>query len=149
MCSLPKRRAINDVIDRSDDAAAFVALAKQRVQGRTARSIRALCRGAAEVLSRSAHPGDRAPVEESFELVEETARASSGRCAVRRAGRQDRQGGVLEATDQTTIMGFTDDIVVRVEGNLNRSRIDVRSASRYGVVDLGRMHARCAASWPS
>ena len=45
---------------------------------------------------------------------------------------------MLEATDQTMIMGFTDDVVVRVEGTLNRSRIDIRSASRYGVVDFGQ-----------
>ena len=48
------------------------------------------------------------------------------------AGRPAK-AGTLEATDQTMVMGFTDDIVVRVEGNANRSRIDVRSASRYGV----------------
>jgi hypothetical protein len=40
------------------------------------------------------------------------------------------------------IMGFTDDVIVRVEGNVNRSRIDVRSASRYGLVDFGQNATR-------
>ena len=49
---------------------------------------------------------------------------------------------MLEATDQTMLIGFTDDIVVRVEGSANRSRIDVRSASRYGRFDLGQNATR-------
>ena len=49
---------------------------------------------------------------------------------------------MLEATDQTLIVGFTDDIVIRVEGSATRSRIDVRSASRYGTFDFGQNAAR-------
>jgi uncharacterized protein (DUF1499 family) len=83
------------------------------------------------------------PVEESFELVEDTAARLKWKVTLSDppVGRTAK-AGVLEATDQTMIMGFTDDIVVRVEGNLNRSRIDVRSASRYGVVDLGQNATR-------
>ena len=40
------------------------------------------------------------------------------------------------------MVGFTDDIVIRVEGSVNRSRIDVRSASRHGQHDLGQNAAR-------
>ena len=40
------------------------------------------------------------------------------------------------------VVGFTDDIVIRVEGSVNRSRIDVRSASRYGRHDLGQNATR-------
>ena len=40
------------------------------------------------------------------------------------------------------VVGFTDDIIVRVEGNATRSRIDVRSASRYGQADLGQNATR-------
>lgn len=46
--------------------------------------------------------------------------------------------GLIEALDRTMIVGFYDDVVIRIRGNARRSRIDVRSASRYGRHDLGR-----------
>ena len=48
-------------------------------------------------------------------------------------------GGVgrIEATDRTMMMGFTDDVLVRVTGDDARAFIDVRSVSRYGLHDLG------------
>ncbi|QFT55629.1 DUF1499 domain-containing protein [Microbulbifer sp. THAF38] len=46
--------------------------------------------------------------------------------------------GHLEATDRTLLLGFTDDIVVRVRPEDDGgSRVDVRSSSRVGVSDLG------------
>ncbi len=45
--------------------------------------------------------------------------------------------GVIEAVDRTLIFGFADDIVVRVAPTAGGSRIDLRSASRVGVSDLG------------
>jgi hypothetical protein len=36
------------------------------------------------------------------------------------------------------LLGFYDDVVIRVEGDEERARIDIRSASRYGSHDLGR-----------
>src|SRR3974390_2604520 len=45
--------------------------------------------------------------------------------------------GVIEAVGRTPIMGFRDDIVVRVSATGAGSRIDVRSASRYGLSDFG------------
>ena len=50
---------------------------------------------------------------------------------------QDREQGLIEAVDRTLIFGFTDDIVIRVSANSRGSRIDLRSASRAGVSDLG------------
>lgn len=49
------------------------------------------------------------------------------------------QEGRLEATDRTPLMGFQDDIVVRIRaGNGGRgSVVDVRSASRVGLSDVG------------
>ncbi len=47
-------------------------------------------------------------------------------------------GGVIEAIDRTLVLGFYDDIAVRVTGNEVQSRIDLRSASRYGRIDFGR-----------
>ncbi|MGE0766193.1 MAG: DUF1499 domain-containing protein [Hyphomicrobiaceae bacterium] len=48
------------------------------------------------------------------------------------------QPGYIEAVDRTLILGFYDDIVVRVLGDARETRIDVRSASRYGKHDFGR-----------
>jgi len=45
--------------------------------------------------------------------------------------------GRIEATDRTMIMGFTDDVVIRVKGDDAHTLIDVRSASRYGRHDFG------------
>ncbi|MGD9503046.1 MAG: DUF1499 domain-containing protein, partial [Methyloceanibacter sp.] len=53
--------------------------------------------------------------------------------------------GRIEATDQTLVMGFTDDVVVQVKGDDARTQIDVRSVSRYGMYDLGANAARIRA----
>jgi uncharacterized protein (DUF1499 family) len=50
---------------------------------------------------------------------------------------QDREQGMIEAVDRTLIFGFTDDIVIRITADNRGSRIDLRSASRAGVSDLG------------
>ncbi len=45
--------------------------------------------------------------------------------------------GLVEAVARTPILGFRDDVVVRVRATQEGARIDVRSASRYGRHDLG------------
>lgn len=50
---------------------------------------------------------------------------------------QDRNAGVIEAVDTTAVMGFKDDIVVRMRTNQEGALVDVRSVSRVGVGDLG------------
>ena len=45
--------------------------------------------------------------------------------------------GRIEATDTTPIMGFKDDIVIRVQAMGGKTRVDMRSASRVGESDLG------------
>ena len=45
--------------------------------------------------------------------------------------------GQIEAVARTLIMGFRDDVVVRVTQAGTGARIDVRSASRYGTHDFG------------
>jgi len=46
--------------------------------------------------------------------------------------------GVIEAVDRTTVLGFYDDVVLRVAGTSTEARIDIRSASRFGRHDFGR-----------
>ncbi|MGD0024364.1 MAG: DUF1499 domain-containing protein [Xanthobacteraceae bacterium] len=50
--------------------------------------------------------------------------------------------GIIEAIARTPILGFRDDVVVRVRATSDGVRIDVRSASRYGRNDLGSNAAR-------
>ncbi len=50
--------------------------------------------------------------------------------------------GIIEAVARTPILGFRDDVVVRVRPTADGARIDVRSASRYGRNDLGTNAAR-------
>lgn len=55
--------------------------------------------------------------------------------------RQNR-AGIIEANDRTLIMGFTDDVVIRIVGTDSEARVDIRSASRYGHTDLGANASR-------
>ena len=53
-----------------------------------------------------------------------------------------RRDGVIEAVARTPIMGFRDDVVIRVSPGGQGTRIDMRSASRFGTHDLGANAAR-------
>jgi uncharacterized protein (DUF1499 family) len=83
------------------------------------------------------------PAEEAFELVEEVVHRLRWRVAASTPpSARPARNGTLEATDQTLLAGFTDDIVIRVDGGANRTRIDMRSASRYGRHDFGQNATR-------
>jgi hypothetical protein len=57
-------------------------------------------------------------------------------------GQTPARPGWIEAVDRTPVVGFYDDVIVRVQGDKARARIDVRSASRYGGHDMGRNATR-------
>ena len=48
-----------------------------------------------------------------------------------------RRDGRIEAVARTPVMGFREDVVIRIRGNDEESRVDMRSASRYGDRDVG------------
>jgi uncharacterized protein (DUF1499 family) len=48
-----------------------------------------------------------------------------------------RRDGRIEAVARSPIMGFREDVVIRVRGNGDEARVDMRSASRYGRHDIG------------
>jgi uncharacterized protein (DUF1499 family) len=54
-----------------------------------------------------------------------------------RAPQVGRREALIEAVARTPVLGFREDVVVRVRGSADGARIDVRSASRYGTHDLG------------
>jgi uncharacterized protein (DUF1499 family) len=53
-----------------------------------------------------------------------------------------RRDGVIEAVARSPIMGFRDDVVIRVTPIGQGARIDMRSASRFGDHDLGANASR-------
>ena len=69
------------------------------------------------------------------------------RVVVERAPQAGRRDGQIEAVARTAIMGFRDDVAVRIRAASDGALIDVRSASRYGRHDLGANAARSAACW--
>jgi uncharacterized protein (DUF1499 family) len=60
----------------------------------------------------------------------------------RRAPDEGREEGRIEAVARTPIMGFRDDVVVRVKPFEGGARVDIRSSSRYGSFDFGDNAAR-------
>src|SRR4029078_291227 len=64
------------------------------------------------------------------------------RVVVDRPPQPPRRDGQIEAVARTAIMGFRDDVSLRVRPNEERARIDVRSASRSRRHDFGTNAAR-------
>src|SRR5216684_267420 len=54
-----------------------------------------------------------------------------------RAPQAGRREGRIEAVARTAIMGFRDDVVIRVRAEPDGARVDARSSSRYGSFDFG------------
>lgn len=82
------------------------------------------------------------PAKEAFEIARHVIKLKGWDIVTKQPPLPGRPTGMIEATEHTLIMGFPDDIVVRIRGAGGLSRIDVRSASRYGSHDLGRNASR-------
>lgn len=82
------------------------------------------------------------PAEEVFEAASEAARRLKWRIIAEEAPQEDATSGHIEAEDRTLILGFVDDVIVRVENDSGTTRVDVRSLSRYGRHDFGRNATR-------
>lgn len=59
-----------------------------------------------------------------------------------RAPQPPRNAGRIEAVARTPIMGFREDVSIRVTADGEDSRVDIRSSSRYFESDLGSNAAR-------
>lgn len=140
---------LNDITTDPIDPPRFVTLA--RVRPREANPVNYAGLYAAEQ-QRVAYPGivpilsDVSPqvsYESALELVESRRWLVVDKIPPR-AGTSPRDGRI-EAVARTPVMGFRDDIVIRVRTNEEGSRIDMRSGSRYGTHDLGANAARILA----
>ncbi|GAB1717158.1 MAG: hypothetical protein NTAFB05_22000 [Nitrobacter sp.] len=58
------------------------------------------------------------------------------------APQSPRQNGHIEAVAKTPIMGFREDVAIRIAPNDDGARVDIRSSSRYFEHDLGSNAAR-------
>lgn len=81
--------------------------------------------------------------EETFDLVVDAVRRERMRIVRETPPAEDNgRVGSLEAVDRTLIIGFNDDVAIRVTGDDANAEVDIRSASRYGRHDFGRNVAR-------
>ncbi|MFN3869126.1 MAG: DUF1499 domain-containing protein [Hyphomicrobiaceae bacterium] len=136
---------INDVTTAPDDPPAFEVLAKAR-KGRANGAEYPADRFAD--LQLAAFPDiatleiNRA-VEETYDLVLEALRRE-GLTVVRDSppAPDSALPGAIEAVDRTLVLGFYDDVVVRVASGGEGTLVDIRSASRFGRHDLGRNATR-------
>lgn len=133
---------LNDVTTDTADPPRFVALASRRGKGTNSADYP----GEPFAKLQAIAYADLEPIDlprsttEAFELSADTLRNKLGMSIVREQAPDPGSGrpGFIEAVDQTLIVGFYDDVAVRVVGDASRARIDVRSASRYGRHDLGQ-----------
>ena len=120
----------------------FIALASQRPQGRVDYP-----GAAAAELQRKAYP-NLAPLQEDIDP--QTAYRTALGIALKRKWQlidahppgTPRRAGIIELVARTPIMGFRDDVVIRLVPSEGGTRIDMRSASRYGTHDFGANAAR-------
>jgi uncharacterized protein (DUF1499 family) len=73
------------------------------------------------------------PPKEAFQRALAAAQAMPRWTIVR----SDPAAGIIEGSERTLFMGFTDDFVIRVSPEGSGSRIDMRSESRQGRSDFG------------
>jgi len=131
--------AINDVTTDPLDPPRFEAIA--RLRSRESNPITYAGLRAAE-LQRAAYP-DIEPLllnvtpQEAYNSALAVITRRKWRIVDVRPPQPGRRDGLIEAVARTPIMGFRDDVVIRIRPAQEGARVDVRSASRYGRGDLG------------
>lgn len=133
--------AIYDVTTDFANPPRFVALAAQRPKDRIAYP------ASAAPLQRAAYPDIvplqlTLPLRSSYDVVVGVLNKRKWTFIESVPPAANRREAVIETTARTPLMGFRDDIVIRVTAMTGGSRIDLRSASRFGTHDLGANAAR-------
>jgi uncharacterized protein (DUF1499 family) len=77
------------------------------------------------------------PTEDAYSAVREAVKNLNWSIVAENPPANGRTG-TIEATDRSSIFGFTDDVAIRVSGQGRSARVDVRSSARHGDHDLGR-----------
>jgi uncharacterized protein (DUF1499 family) len=135
---------VNDIATDPADPPRFEAIIRLRPRG--ANPV-AYPGAAATDMQRAAYP-DIEPLLlsvtplEAYEAALAVITKRKWRIVDARAPQAGRREGRIEAVARTPIMGFRDDVVVRVRAAEDGARVDVRSASRYGQHDFGANASR-------
>jgi hypothetical protein len=82
------------------------------------------------------------PVQRAYEIALQLVTKRKWLVIDERPPQPPRRIGRIEAVARTPIMGFREDISIRVTPDDEDSRVDIRSASRYFESDLGSNAAR-------
>ncbi len=82
------------------------------------------------------------PVERAYAIALQIANKRKWLVIDERAPQPQRRIGRIEAVARTPIMGFREDVSIRVVPMGEDSRVDIRSSSRYFESDLGSNAAR-------
>jgi uncharacterized protein (DUF1499 family) len=131
--------ALSDITTDPADPPAFRQVALARPRGANPVAYPGI---AAATLQRVAYPGVR-PIEidaspdEAYNIMLSIVERRGWRILDSVPPRGAERDGRIEAVAQTLIMGFREDVVIRVRAAEPGVRIDMRSASRYGSRDLG------------
>jgi hypothetical protein len=84
------------------------------------------------------------PVQRAYELTLQLVNKRKWLVIDERPPQLPRRIGRIEAVARTPIMGFREDVSIRVTPDGEDSRVDIRSSSRYFEGDLGSNAARVA-----
>ncbi len=128
---------INDITTDPIDPPRFDVLARLRPRG----TVEYAGLYAAE-LQRKAYPDieplsvDAAP-KAAYDATMSVIQRRKWRVVVDRPPQPGRRDGQIEAVARTPIMGFREDVSIRIRPDDDGSRIDVRSASRHVLHDFG------------
>ena len=82
------------------------------------------------------------PVQRAYEITLQLVNKRKWLVIDERSPQPPRRIGRIEAVARTPIMGFREDVSIRVTPDGEDSRVDIRSASRYFESDLGSNAAR-------
>jgi len=82
------------------------------------------------------------PVERAYAITRQLVNKRKWLVIDERPPKPPRQIGRIEAVARTPIMGFREDVSIRVQPDGDDSRVDIRSSSRYFESDLGSNAAR-------
>jgi uncharacterized protein (DUF1499 family) len=139
-----KLPAISDITTDPIDPPRFEAVARLRPRGANPPAYAGLY--AAEQ-QRAAYP-DVEPIEVSitplvaYQTALDLMNKHKWRVVDSRSPQGNNPEGRIEAVARTPIMGFRDDVVVRIRPSGEGARVDMRSSSRYGRYDFGANAAR-------
>jgi uncharacterized protein (DUF1499 family) len=131
--------AITDITTDFSDPPRFVAVASARPHGANPISYPG---GDAARLQHAAYPGVKpfeieANPDEVFNMLMSIVERRGWRVLDNVSPRGGERDGRIEAVARTLVMGFREDISIRVRTADKGVRIDMRSASRYGSHDFG------------